>query len=140
MSSASFNIKVYRNGDDTFEGKRFLVNGRLRNLDQLLEQVTRGIKAPFGAVRSLRTPTRGTRIPSLSTLQPDGNYVATGAQIFRRLRYTNIQDRRRLPSNNKSPSLSLSLKPTKKKRSSPTPRMRTPALPRPLPHRPKRKC
>ena len=50
----SFKIKIYRNGDESFEGKQFLINGRTRHLEALMEQV----RLPLGVVNhfSMRAP------------------------------------------------------------------------------------
>ena len=45
--------------------RRFVVNRHVRTLDSFLCDVTTGIRAPFGAVRQLRTPAGGTRVSTV---------------------------------------------------------------------------
>eukprot|EP00117_Sycon_ciliatum_P041009 scpid43788/ scgid3901/ Doublecortin domain-containing protein 2; Protein RU2S len=80
-------VRIKRNGDSLYPGRRFVVNRRVRTLDAFLTDVTTGIRAPFGAVRQLCTPAGGTRIDSLEQLQPDKVYVACGMERFKPKKY-----------------------------------------------------
>lgn len=76
-------IRVYRNGDFNFAGRKFVLNRRVRTWDAFLSDVTQTIKPQFGAVRQLYTPATGTRLDSLTQLEPDGVYVAGGTERFK---------------------------------------------------------
>uniref|UniRef100_A0A674D9I3 Doublecortin domain-containing protein n=1 Tax=Salmo trutta TaxID=8032 RepID=A0A674D9I3_SALTR len=70
-------VVVYRNGDEFFPGRRFVINPRqVSSFDSFLNTVTGGVEAPFGAVRNVYTPREGHRIQSLETLQHGEKYVA----------------------------------------------------------------
>jgi hypothetical protein len=78
------NVRVFRNGDFNYAGRKFVVNSRYsRNFDAFLSQVTSGLRPQFGAVRNLYTPENGTRINRLEQLQSGGEYVAGGSERFR---------------------------------------------------------
>ncbi|KAG7509706.1 doublecortin domain-containing 2C [Solea senegalensis] len=79
-------ITVYRNGDAFFPGRKMAVNPRqVSNFDSFLNSLTRGIEAPFGAVRKLYTPVEGRKIRSLEELKHGSAYVAAGNEQFKRL-------------------------------------------------------
>lgn len=93
------NVRIYRNGDRNYAGRKFVLNPKkVRSMDAFLQQVTDGIRAPFGAVRNIHTPTGGTRIDRLSDLKDGGTYVAAGARPYRKLNYEAIQPIKKTPS------------------------------------------
>lgn len=78
------NVKIFRNGDFNYSGRKFVVNDRYaRNFDAFLTQVTTGLRAQFGAVRNLYTPSHGTRVQKLDQLRTGGEYVAGGTEKFK---------------------------------------------------------
>nr|CAB3236323.1 probable serine/threonine-protein kinase kinX [Phallusia mammillata] len=92
------NVRVYLNGDRFFPGRKFVVNRRhISDFNGFLTQVTMGIKAPFGAVRNIYTPTAGHRVQDLQQLQNGMDVVAGGVEKFRPLVYKEIGQKRRPP-------------------------------------------
>ena len=78
-------FRLYRNGDNNFDGKEFTLNRRqIRTWDALLQAVTSDLKCPE-AVRRICTPNGGTRIEDFESLQNQSNYVAVGNGKFRKL-------------------------------------------------------
>ncbi|XP_035254213.1 doublecortin domain-containing protein 2-like isoform X2 [Anguilla anguilla] len=85
------NIFVYRNGDPYYEGRRLVINEkRVSNFETFLKEVTGGVQAPFGAVRTIYTPKAGHRVSSLEHLQSGEQYVAAGKEKFKKLDYLQI--------------------------------------------------
>ncbi|XP_072107280.1 doublecortin domain-containing protein 2 isoform X5 [Mobula birostris] len=87
---AAKSVMVYRNGDPFFTGRRFLINKQVSTFDTFLNQVTKGINAPFGAVRNIYTPKEGHRVFDLDELENGGSYVAAGVEKFKTLDYLQI--------------------------------------------------
>ncbi|XP_045918725.1 doublecortin domain-containing protein 2 isoform X2 [Micropterus dolomieu] len=84
-------IIVYRNGDAFFPGRKVVVNPRqVSTFDNLLTYLTRGIEAPFGAVRKLYTPTEGHKVQHMDDLKHGSAYVAGGNEQFKKLDYCEI--------------------------------------------------
>ncbi|XP_067840320.1 doublecortin domain-containing protein 2 isoform X1 [Heptranchias perlo] len=83
-------VIVYRNGDPFFTGRRFLINKQVSTFDTFLNQVTKGINAPFGAVRNIYTPKEGHRVFDLDDLENGASYVAAGVEKFKTLDYLQI--------------------------------------------------
>lgn len=78
-------FKLYRNGDNSFVGKDFILNRRqIRTWDSFLQAVTNDTRCRE-AVRSIRTPVGGTKIENLDDLQDQNNYVAVGSGRFKRI-------------------------------------------------------
>lgn len=79
-------VTVYRNGDAFFAGKKIVVNPRqVTTFDHFLASLTKGIEAPFGAVRKLYTHREGHRVQQLDDLKHGDVYVAAGNEQFRKL-------------------------------------------------------
>uniref|UniRef100_A0AAX7UB56 Doublecortin domain-containing protein n=1 Tax=Astatotilapia calliptera TaxID=8154 RepID=A0AAX7UB56_ASTCA len=79
-------IVVYRNGDAYFPGRKVVVNPRyVPYFDNFLTSLTKGIEAPFGAVRRLYTATQGHQVHHLDDLQHGSEYVAAGNEAFKKL-------------------------------------------------------
>ncbi|XP_039641199.1 doublecortin domain-containing protein 2 isoform X3 [Perca fluviatilis] len=84
-------IIVYKNGDAFFSGRKIVVNPRyLSTFDSFLTFLTRGIEAPFGAVRRLYTPREGHKVQHLDDLKHGSVYVAAGNEKFKKLDYCEI--------------------------------------------------
>uniref|UniRef100_A0A8D1TRC8 Doublecortin domain-containing protein 2C n=1 Tax=Sus scrofa TaxID=9823 RepID=A0A8D1TRC8_PIG len=87
-------IVVYRNGDQFYVGRKFVLSRRrVATFEALLEQLTEQVQAPFG-VRRLFTPTRGHPVRELDALQAGGKYVAAGRERFKKLDYIHIVPRK----------------------------------------------
>ncbi|XP_055435768.1 doublecortin domain-containing protein 2C [Bubalus kerabau] len=87
-------IVVYRNGDQFYVGRKFVLSRRrVATFEALLEQLTEQVEVPFG-VRRLFTPTRGRPVLELDSLQAGGKYVAAGRERFKKLDYINIVPRK----------------------------------------------
>jgi len=104
MPATAKNVTLYKNGDEHFSGRRFVINRRqLNTMDSFLEHVTLGLKPSFGAVRNIYTPDGGTRVKSLEDIKSGKSYVAGGAENFRILgqkkprKYQEIGTRKPLP-------------------------------------------
>lgn len=79
-------VTVFRNGDAFYPGRRFVINQRQSHtFDSFLNNVTRGITAPFGAVRNIYTPNKGHRVVNLEQLVHGERYVAAGAERLKKL-------------------------------------------------------
>lgn len=83
-------IRLYRNGDDNFFGKDFVLNPRqCRNYDSFLQIVTNHLQ--FGqAVRSIHTPIGGTEIMDIKTFRDKADYVAVGNGRFKKIPYPQL--------------------------------------------------
>ena len=80
-------IRVYRNGDDNFFGKDFVLNPRqVRNYEAFLQRVTDHVQLNEAA-RVICTPVHGTRIRSLEDVQDRNDYVAVGHGKFKNIGY-----------------------------------------------------
>ncbi|XP_024123475.1 doublecortin domain-containing protein 2 [Oryzias melastigma] len=90
------NIFMFRNGDPYYEARRIVVNEkRVCNFETLLREVTGGVQAPFGAVRTIYTPRGGHKVDSMESLQSGEQYVAAGRERFKRLDYLQIGTRKK---------------------------------------------
>lgn len=79
-------VVIFRNGDAFYPGRRFVINQRQSStFDSFLNTVTRGITAPFGAVRNIYTPDNGHRVEDLEQLVHGEIYVAAGAEKLKKL-------------------------------------------------------
>lgn len=78
-------VVIFRNGDAFYPGRRFVINHRQSSFDSFLNTVTRGITAPFGAVRNIYTPDKGHRVEDLKQLMHGEIYVAAGAEKLKKL-------------------------------------------------------
>lgn len=79
-------VTVFRNGDAFYPGRRFVISQRQSfTFDSFLNTVTRGITAPFGAVRNIYTPNKGHRVLGLEQLVHGERYVAAGAERLKQL-------------------------------------------------------
>ncbi|XP_077990099.1 doublecortin domain-containing protein 2-like [Glandiceps talaboti] len=83
-------IRVYKNGDNFYAGRKFVVNQKqIRNFDAFMSQVTLGIRAS-NAVRNIYTPVHGHRVGGLETLESGNAYVAGGVEKFKKIDYSDI--------------------------------------------------
>ncbi|XP_055067870.2 doublecortin domain-containing protein 2 [Misgurnus anguillicaudatus] len=90
------NIYFYRNGDPYYEPRRLVINAkRVSTFDTLLREVTGGVRAQFGAVRNIYTPTGGHRVNSLEHLKSGDQYVAAGREKFKKIDYLQIGTRKK---------------------------------------------
>uniref|UniRef100_A0A8C2BW99 Doublecortin domain-containing protein 2 n=1 Tax=Cyprinus carpio TaxID=7962 RepID=A0A8C2BW99_CYPCA len=106
------NIYFYRNGDPYYEPRRLVINSkRVSTFDTLLREVTGGVRAPFGAVRSIYTPKAGHRVQSLEHLRSGEQYVAAGRERFKKIDYLQIGTRKK-----KAPQTNGVLKPVPQSR------------------------
>ncbi|KAI4889545.1 hypothetical protein NFI96_033113 [Prochilodus magdalenae] len=88
-------VIVYRNGDAFYPGKRFVINQRhTATFESFLSSVTRGIEAPFGAVRTIYALKEGHRVLALEQLLHGERYVAAGAERLKKLDYNHITTKR----------------------------------------------
>lgn len=72
-------IKVYKNGDPWFPGKRVVVNQRQHpTFESFLNYLTSTLKEDR-AVRRLYTPDHGTRITDYDQIKPENVYVTSHA-------------------------------------------------------------
>lgn len=79
-------VVIFRNGDVFYPGRRFVINQRQSStFDSFLNTVTRGLTAPFGAVRNIYTPDNGHRVEDLEQLVHGEIYVAAGAEKLKKL-------------------------------------------------------
>ncbi|XP_074843692.1 LOW QUALITY PROTEIN: doublecortin domain-containing protein 2 [Carettochelys insculpta] len=92
-------VLVYRNGDPFFPGHRLIIHEKkVSNFEVFLTEVTGGVKAPFGAVRSIYTPRGGHRVRQLEELQSGEQYVAGGREAFKKLNYLDIGEAKKKPA------------------------------------------
>ncbi|XP_073080181.1 doublecortin domain-containing protein 2 [Manis javanica] len=90
-------VLVYRNGDPFFAGRRVVLREKGCSFDALLREATRGVRAPFGAVRNLYTPRAGHRVRRLEQVQSGASYVAGGREAFKKLSYLDIGEIKKRP-------------------------------------------
>nr|XP_034334229.1 doublecortin domain-containing protein 2 isoform X9 [Crassostrea gigas] len=95
-------IKVYKNGDPWFPGKRVVVNQRQHpTFESFLNYLTSTLKEER-AVRRLYTPNHGTRITDYDQIKPENVYVTSHAlgsnEHLKRIRYTAIESHSPRPS------------------------------------------
>ena len=59
-----------KNGDAFDKGRRVVYNEKTtKDFDSLLNDLTQTLKAPFGAVRKIYTPSQGHRVTNVDMLQ-----------------------------------------------------------------------
>ncbi|KAI5932852.1 doublecortin domain-containing protein 2-like [Manis javanica] len=80
-------VLVYRNGNPFFAGRRVVFREKGCRFDALLQEATRGVRAPFEAVRNLYTPLAGHRVWRLEQVQSGASYVAGGREAFKKISY-----------------------------------------------------
>ncbi|XP_061173101.1 uncharacterized protein DDB_G0284459-like isoform X1 [Saccostrea echinata] len=95
-------IKVYKNGDPWFPGKRVVINQRQHpTFESFLNYLTSNLKEER-AVRRLFTPDHGTRITDYDQIKPESVYVTSHSlnsnEHLRRIRYTAIEGHSPRPS------------------------------------------
>ncbi|XP_056331760.1 doublecortin domain-containing protein 2-like [Danio aesculapii] len=89
-------IYFFRNGDPFFEPRRLVLNARrVCGFEAVLREVTGGVRAPFGAVRSIYTPRGGHPVLSLEELRSGEQYVAAGREKFKKIDYSQIGSRKK---------------------------------------------
>eukprot|EP01135_Chromosphaera_perkinsii_P005335 Nk52_evm16s343 gene=Nk52_evmTU16s343 len=88
MAGMSKKILVFKNGDAFDDGTHMVVTNRAyRNFDVLLDDMSRKVKLPNGAVRHLYTPTRGHEVFSLDALKNNSEYVCSSVGRFKKRKY-----------------------------------------------------
>ncbi|XP_038652884.1 doublecortin domain-containing protein 2-like isoform X2 [Scyliorhinus canicula] len=91
-------VRVYRNGDPFYAGRKFVINERqISTFEAFLKEVTNGLEAPFGAVRNIYTPQQGHRVYELQELDTGKQYVAGGKERFKKLDYFQIGIKKKKP-------------------------------------------
>ncbi|XP_048404955.1 doublecortin domain-containing protein 2-like isoform X1 [Stegostoma tigrinum] len=91
-------VRVYRNGDPFYAGRKFVINERqISTFEAFLKEVTNGLEAPFGAVRNIYTPQQGHRVFQLEELDTGKQYVAGGKERFKKLDYIQIGIKKKKP-------------------------------------------
>ncbi|XP_078056832.1 doublecortin domain-containing protein 2-like [Mustelus asterias] len=91
-------VRVYRNGDPFYAGRKFVINERqISTFEAFLKEVTSGLEAPFGAVRNIYTPQQGHRVYQLEELDTGKQYVAGGKERFKKLDYIQIGIKKKKP-------------------------------------------
>ncbi|XP_041039940.1 doublecortin domain-containing protein 2-like [Carcharodon carcharias] len=91
-------VRVYRNGDPFYGGRKFVINERqISTFEAFLKEVTNGLEAPFGAVRNIYTPQQGHRVYQLEELDTGKQYVAGGKERFKKLDYIQIGIKKKKP-------------------------------------------
>ena len=81
-------ITVYKNGDRHFAGKKLVISKHIRNFENFLDKVTKDTNAKT-AIRRIYTPTHGTHVSKLESIENGGVYVASGIEKFRFINYGN---------------------------------------------------
>ncbi|KAK3087231.1 hypothetical protein FSP39_003372 [Pinctada imbricata] len=78
-------IRVMRNGDKKYEGKKILINEHdVKSFEKLLDSLNEKMK-PITAIRRLYTPDNGTRITRMDEIEEDKLYVAAANDRFKRV-------------------------------------------------------
>lgn len=96
-------VKFLKNGDKFFGGISFTVSPqRHKSLDALMSELTEIIPLPLG-VRSILTPTGGSRIESIEQLEHGKTYVCSSKLALTKMDYSKV----------KSPTWSPASKPIK---------------------------
>ncbi|KAI8928996.1 hypothetical protein BC831DRAFT_46103 [Entophlyctis helioformis] len=86
-------IRVYRNGDAYFPGKKFVVNGKVyKNYEQFLLRLSDEVQLMTGAVRRLYDLESGTQVRRLDELGDGKIYVATGGEPYKKVEYKMVDD------------------------------------------------
>jgi len=97
-------IRLMRNGDSFFSGRGFVINQRKYPLlDAFMDDASQALRANFGAVRCIYTPTHGTRLRDISELEDRRTYVAGGGEKFKKLHYLDIAEGKRVQNRERGP-------------------------------------
>jgi len=100
------NVVVYLNGDRFYPGRKFIVSKKqLHDFDGFLNEVTRGIKPSFGAVRNIYTPSQGHKVFGLEQIENNMALVAGGIERFRSIGYRDITLRPHMKHTTKKASM-----------------------------------
>jgi uncharacterized protein (DUF924 family) len=85
-------VTVYRNGDENFTGRAITIGPSVRSYAAFLDDVTRRIRSPFGAVRKIFKLPRGKLVRDLDEIEDGDQLVAARAERFQRIQYEAIMD------------------------------------------------
>ena len=92
MPAPAKSIKLYKNGDQHYVGRKFILNPKhIRNFENLYEYATEALEPGFGAVRNIYTPLNGTRVTNISQLETGNSYVVSGGEQFKKMKYNEIR-------------------------------------------------
>lgn len=104
IKDRSKRLRIFKNGDVSFGGKQVIINGRsTRNMEVLMSQLTQHLDATV-AVRSLHTPTHGTKVTSIDQLNDKSDYVAVNSGPFKKMNYSDLREKVPLKFSNKTAS------------------------------------
>jgi hypothetical protein len=84
-------IKMYRNGDTFYTGKKVIVSTFFRNFHQFQSECSKDLNFVTGGVRRIYD-IQGHRIRALDDLKDMNSYVATNGESFKKIDYPNEND------------------------------------------------